>query len=55
MQYFINHKGITRQMHSDSKKLHRSCLAMQLFVAGDLRRYLQKAINSAPGFSVMEK
>ncbi len=32
--------GITRQMHSDSQKLRRSCLTMQLLTAGDLRRYV---------------
>ena len=30
----------TKQMHSDSQKLRRSCLAMQLLAAGDLRRYV---------------
>ncbi len=32
--------GITRQMHSGSQNLRRSCFAMQLLAAGDLRRYL---------------
>ena len=35
-------KGITRQIHSDSKK-RRSYLAL-LFVAGDLRRYTASPI-----------
>lgn len=36
---------ITRQMHSDSPKLRRSCLALQLWAAGDLRRYIQESLS----------
>lgn len=39
----LNVKNITKQMHSDSQKLRRSYLAMQLSSSGDLRRWADGA------------